>query len=237
MARETNLFKITLINWNEHNPGKKKTHKKTLISNNLINDAKVLSLPLSHRWLFINLLLICGDYASDTVTLNERQLNSILTTRVGCDNALALLQELQLVTFEKTTSLITELKNNRSNNRSNNIQKTEKPEVQKPPQSASAVDVVVVKNKTIKFSESKQIEIKTELLQSWAETYPKDFLELSWKEMRNWVLSNEHKAPKSQWAKFMNGWFKRGWEHHRKTLGSNPTKLTVEGLDEMLGAL
>ena len=94
----------------------------------------------------------------------------------------------------------------------------------------------VVKNKvSFKISETKQVGINSDLVQSWAETYPKEFLEISFKEMRNWVLSNEHKAPKSQWAKFMNGWFKRGFEQYRKTLKSNPSKITIDDLNDILG--
>lgn len=104
------MYKITIINWHEHNEGKKKHFKKTMIANNLISDAKVLSLTLSQRWLFINLLLIAGDYASDTVTLTKRQINEILTTREGAHNALDRLVQLQLVSYEKNESLIKEVK-------------------------------------------------------------------------------------------------------------------------------
>lgn len=122
------MYRITLINWREHNPGKKKTHKKTMIANNLISDAKVLALTLSQRWLFINLLLIAGDHANDTITLTQRQVNDILTTKEGAQNALDRLQSFQLVTFEKDESLITEKKNNRritekKNNRREGVEK------------------------------------------------------------------------------------------------------------------
>lgn len=97
-----NLFTIKVNNWHEHNPGKKNTYKKTLIANNIIHDARICALPATHKWLFFSILMICGDYASDTVTLTERQVNDHLTARVGATNALTLLQEYQLVTFEKT---------------------------------------------------------------------------------------------------------------------------------------
>lgn len=97
-----NLFTITINNWNVHNPGKKSTYKKTLISNNLIYDARVCALPTGHKWLYLALLLISGDAASDTVTLSERAVNEHLTARVGAENALLLLQQYQLVTFEKS---------------------------------------------------------------------------------------------------------------------------------------
>ena len=98
---KTEIFKVKVINWFNHNPTKKKTYKKTMISNSLPYDAKINALPLSNKWLFINLLLICGEHGNDTITITQRQVNDILTTREGALNALSRLQSLQLVTFEK----------------------------------------------------------------------------------------------------------------------------------------
>jgi hypothetical protein len=98
---KSDIYKITVIKWNEHNPSSKKNYKKTMIANNLISDAKINALPTSNKWLFLALLLICGDHSNDTVTMTERQLNDILTTREGAHNALTRLQQFQLVTFEK----------------------------------------------------------------------------------------------------------------------------------------
>jgi hypothetical protein len=94
----------------------------------------------------------------------------------------------------------------------------------------------VMENKiSFVISKNKQVLINSDLVNSWADTYPKEYLELSFKEMRNWILSNEHKAPKSAWSKFMNGWFSRGYEEYRKTLKSNPPKITVDDLSDILG--
>lgn len=95
------IYKITITKWNDHNFSKKNTYKKTMISNNMINDAKINALPMSNKWLFLSLLLICGDHAKDTIMLTERQINDILTTREGAINALERLQSFQLLTFEK----------------------------------------------------------------------------------------------------------------------------------------
>lgn len=111
MATSKNqIYKITVLNWLEHNSGTKKHFKKTLIANNLISDAKINALPLSCKWLFINLLLICGDYAKDTITLTERQVNDILTSKEGPQNALDRLASFQLVSYEKNDFLRIEKK-------------------------------------------------------------------------------------------------------------------------------
>lgn len=113
------FYKITVTKWHEHNSIKKNTYKKTLISNNLITDAKINALPTSNKWLFLALLLICGDHANDTITLTERQVNDILTTREGASNALDRLQSFQLVTYEKMPIIkeIKEIKERKRNKR------------------------------------------------------------------------------------------------------------------------
>lgn len=132
MATSKNqIYKITVLNWLEHNPGTKKHFKKTLIANNLTSDAKINALPLSCKWLFINLLLICGDYAKDTVTLTERQVNDILTSKEGPQNALDRLASFQLVSYEKNEFLRIEKKEKKrieKNSNEKNPTQVEKPE-------------------------------------------------------------------------------------------------------------
>lgn len=95
------IYKITVLKWREHNPTAKKHFKKTMIEHRLMTDAKINALPLSHKWLFINLLLICGEHANDTITMTQRQVNEVLTTREGASNALARLQSFQLIRYEE----------------------------------------------------------------------------------------------------------------------------------------
>ena len=94
---------------------------------------------------------------------------------------------------------------------------------------------MIVEKVNLNLGSRFQVSIKKELIDSWADTYDQEFLKLSLNEMRNWLLANEHKAPKSDWAKFMNGWFKRGWEQYRKTMKSNPAKTSVDELMAFMG--
>lgn len=230
---KNHIYKITVLNWIEHNPGTKKHFKKTLIANNLTSDAKINALPLSCKWLFINLLLICGDYAKDTVTLTERQVNDILTTKEGPQNALDRLASFQLVSYEKNEFLRIEKKEKKRIERKEIITSEQKNQ-NVSTQSANAVDVVVVPKFKLKLSSTKEIELKQDLVNSWQDTYPKEFLDLSLKEMRNWLLANEAKSPKSQWPRFINSWFRRGWERHRLTIKSQPAKMTLEDFEEIM---
>lgn len=242
------IYKITVLNWKAHNLKHKDSYKKTLIPNNFCNDAKIKVLPMSVRWMFLGLLLVCGDLSKDTVEVDEGTLKGLLGSGYRTTEALNLLKSIPLLTYQKIEFLRIEKKLNKENRIEINKQRTEKHQavvviensesVSTEPTTSVPVVVEKVTNKIIfKISESKQVGIKKELVQAWADTYPKDFLEGSFKDMRNWVLSNEQKAPKSDWAKFMNGWFRRGWEQYRKTLKSNPSKITVDDLNDILGGL
>jgi hypothetical protein len=115
--KDSEIYTITLNKWSQYNQKAKKSYKATLIQHSLITDAKVNALTLSNKWLFINILLICGDHANDTITLTKRQINDILTTREGASNALDRLQSLQLVTYEKTSLIEVKEKNRKERNR------------------------------------------------------------------------------------------------------------------------
>ena len=95
------IYKITVLNWDRHNPNMKHGHKKTLIANNFCTDAKLGAMPVTVRWMFLGILLTCGDHTRDTVEMGERQMRDLLESSWSIERALASLQSLQLLTFEK----------------------------------------------------------------------------------------------------------------------------------------
>lgn len=97
--KNNRLFKITLTNWVEHNPSGKKTYKKTMIPNNFCSDGKLRVVPVSHRWLFLGIILICGDHARDTVEISESMLRDMLESSKSIVSVLDQLQSLQLLTY------------------------------------------------------------------------------------------------------------------------------------------
>jgi hypothetical protein len=106
MARaKKDLYKITILNWEKHNPSAKKSFKKTLIDNNFCDDARLNVLPLTCKWLYLALLLTCGDKANNCITMSHQQVNAYLSQGQGAYNALLRLQQLQLLTFEKIALL------------------------------------------------------------------------------------------------------------------------------------
>lgn len=86
----------------------------------------------------------------------------------------------------------------------------------------------------IVLSKSWVISIDQDLIDSWKDTYPQEFLIEEFKKARSWLIANKHKAPKSQYGRFFNNWFSRSWEQYRKTLKSNPVKLTEDDMKDIL---
>lgn len=91
------------------------------------------------------------------------------------------------------------------------------------------------KKMTVDFVNQNFAKIKKDLFQSWAETYPKEYLQMEYKKARSWILANTHKAPKSNYGRFLNNWFNNGWEKYRKTMTSNQPKASVDELMDFMG--
>lgn len=109
-------------------------------------------------------------------------------------------------------------------------------ETNKKPVSKRSIqkDLVVCDKVLFKINESTAINISNDLINAWLDTYPHDFFMEEMKKARNWVLCNPHKAPKSNWGRFINSWLTRGWEIYRKGLKSNPPKMSFEELQDAL---
>jgi hypothetical protein len=94
------IFKINVKNWAEYNKGHRKSYTKLLIPHNFCSDAKLRAMPVTHRWLFLGIILTCGDHASDTIEMSEKQLRDLLESSKSVQSAMDLLQSLQLLAFE-----------------------------------------------------------------------------------------------------------------------------------------
>jgi len=103
MAKIT-TYKITIINWEKHNPKIKLKAGYThfMLSKRFFHDQKILQLSANESLLFINLLSIAADLMCDSFTIHTRLLLDSLRLRdKSLSNALMRFQELQLLTFEK----------------------------------------------------------------------------------------------------------------------------------------
>jgi len=134
--KEIVFYKITVTNFERHNPHIKKSHKKTLISNNFCWDDKLVELPLSIRWLFLGLLLSCGEVGRESIETTPKTLRTLLGQYPeSIETALLSLQSLQLLTFEKSAPLElnrNEMNRNEKKRSSQGVEKDEVPFPEKP---------------------------------------------------------------------------------------------------------
>lgn len=124
------IYKITLLNWHKHNPNRKKSYKYTLISNNFYCDSKLSVLPVSHKWLLLALLLMCGNEGSDTIEVSERHLRDQLESSKSIERALDALKSLRILTWELSKlSLINRIEEKRKGIEEKRIPDTSKKSV------------------------------------------------------------------------------------------------------------
>lgn len=130
------LYMIKLLESDLYKLSDKKTHKYALIANNFCDEGRLNALPIAVQRLYLGIVLIASEQGKDTVTINERQGNDLLTTRLGLDNALSSLQSIQLLTFEKSLVLHSFNKNelNELNEKKRIYVNQDRPESLSPPQ-------------------------------------------------------------------------------------------------------
>lgn len=222
------IFVVSIPNWEKHNGSKKKNHRYILLEVRFFEDGKVTQLKQIEALLYLKCLTIAGDLLSNRFEVHA----GMMPKRWRIDdklleNCLNSLQQIQLVTYEKKSSLIIQKKR---------IQKKRREENSAEPSNLVPLTPSVSKAISIKISENHEVEVPRVLIGSWADTYPKEFLDLEIKKARSWLLANPHKSPKTNFGRFFNSWFNRAWEDYRKTLKSNPTQITVDDLNDLLGA-
>ncbi len=117
------IFKVTVLNWQKHNPNLKKTHKKFLFYTGFFNDPAIANLCHSDVLLYVYLLCLCGEGASSDIRLTSAGLpSSIRRSTARLSSSLSRLESFQLVTTEKT-SLIEENRIEEKRKEKNRIEK------------------------------------------------------------------------------------------------------------------
>jgi len=229
MAKST-LYKITILNWQKHNPNRKKSYKYTMIANNITSDPKLNSVPTSHRWLYIGIITTCGDHNNETITMTERQVNDLLTTREGAHNALSRLESLQLLTVEKISLFKNRIELNRIEE--NRREKNRSDEVTKSARASKAGTRGCLPDFDFDPIVKELFDTCTNAAQkAWLEAYPSvDWIVHEAKKANAWMASNPKKRPKD-FQKVFNNWLNKGFESYRKSVPS-ATKTYAEKIQE-----
>ena len=245
------LYLINVTDFAKNNSTLKKGHKFTLISNNFCTDNRLGMLPLSHRWLFLGLLLMCGNHTTDTVELNEKQLRDMLESSRSVDKALDALQYLQLLNYTKIDFLMNriDIKGKEIKVKENNLLLSALEKSDPEPDQKSLV--ATSKNEVTRTIPSTKLlhkvystndlsscldnVSKTNLL----ELYPDpEFIKREFIKMHNWLIANPKKNNKTfrGWATFVSGWLDKGWPKYQASIPTNKAaSSSVEELMNLMG--
>lgn len=234
----TESYDITICNWNAYQPRKDlKSLSWIRIDSDIFFSENFFLLDNNQKILFFYVLTYAGKKNTDTYSFNPEFVSANLKMGVKQLNegiekleSLGIVHRLVTESSRIRTDLCTTIRNDTNeHNVTNDTIRTISPEPQK------AVAVVEPKINQVSINLfSKEVPISVTLVKAWADTYPKEYLELELKKARNWLITNPHKNPKKNYGRFFNGWFDRGWDKYRQTLKSNPTQITVEDLEAIL---
>jgi len=221
---------IKINNWDKYQPRKDLQSLTWFrVQTDIFEGENYFFLKNEGMIIFLFLLTKAAKENTDTLTISVDFLSDKLKVeKTGILDALKKLELKQLVhsSVRNCTELSPTLHNNTIHN---NTKELRNKNITTEPKNS----VTVEKSKSEDFNEKLQI-IKNDLIESWADTYPQEFLQMELKKARSWIIANHHKAPKKNLGRFLNSWFDRGWENYRKTLKSEPIKTTAEDILEMV---
>ena len=108
------IYKINVKNFEKHNKSLKKGHKSVLISTGFLTDAKMRTLSAGGKLLYLGLILRCGEVTSNYIECSHDVLLMLIGGK-GYDIPMLLykLEELQLITIEKSNSFMNRIEKKR----------------------------------------------------------------------------------------------------------------------------
>jgi len=225
-VRAREVYKITVLGWEKHNPKSKKGYEYFMVSNRIFDDHKIATSTSLERLLYLTILARCSDEHSTTCSATRDQLMTMLgQTRYDIVTALNHLQENQLITWEKMPSLINRIEKNRIE--SNIIESTTDVVLNTPQVAAEIREKKVSLSK--EFSPTNEFELimalPVDTKERWSRLYPdRTFLEREATKCFGYYKNNPKKIPRTMrgWSMALSSWFERGWPHFVKTIKSEP---------------
>lgn len=238
------IYKITILNWGEYNPKHKKSFKKLMIPNNFAQDAKLNAMPVTHRWMWLVLLLTCSDYSNDTVELSERQVRAMLESSKSIDSVLDRLQSFQLLRYEKYAlskenrkedKRIEKKEYNRCGGENVETKEPEKlvPKLVSTPARKSSPRGCINDFLICNISEELLKNVTSSLQNAWLSAYPNpEWICHEIRKANAWCEANPKKRPKD-FGRFMNTWLNNGFEQYRKGIATNKGSFVQRNNDEL----
>lgn len=237
----TDQYDISIINYDKFKGRADVSHNSWFrLSNRFLEDPDFFEFSADEKLTWIYILSLGSQKNSAEIKLNLRHAVKVCgLDQDEIQSALEKLKEIKCIAYYVTLPLRARnedvLETSSARALHNITDKTEQTDKHNTISTEPKSVAVVTPKTLISISENKQVEVKADLIKAWADTYPKEYLELELKKARNWLLANSAKAPKSNFGRFFNSWFDRGWETYRKTLPSNTAKTSVDELMNMMG--
>lgn len=223
MAREQRGITVTVRGWDKFNGRKDVTHPSWFrVEYRLLEDPDFFDFSHEEFKVWFYVLAQCCRKACDTVFLNFAHARTTAKlSQQGILGALKKLEELQLVLVNVTDA---ERERNADDTRQDRTGQNRTGQDETDTATSAASEL---------FSESTQDileKVSRDVQDAWLQTYPdagwiRQELAKAWA----WCKANPKKAPRSDWARFVNGWLSRGWEQHRKSIPSNRAEARSQG--------
>jgi len=232
-------YKITIINWEKHNPSSKRGYTHFMLSKSIFSDNKVSMLSAREFQLWLYLITLAADMRHQSYILNTNMVPKCIHIRANkVHTSIMRLQELQLVTAEiLSKNCLNRIENNRIEEKvieNNRIEKNTTNNKLLVVSGTGEEEQKLLSDRPSKaqprgcIDEFSHDEVCLEFLsnvthkaqKSWLSAYPSvDWICHEVRKANAWCETNSHKAPKDK-GKFMLNWLSRGFEDYRKSLQS-----------------
>lgn len=229
------LITITFPQWSKWNPRKDiKNPTWFAMSNRITEDDQILTLSDKEFRAFIHLFCLASQQQGHTASVNlvkaERVTGMPKSLFEKSITRLAELEICQIVSDVSRTSSVRDtsvarpwhVRSPSATEQDNTIQ--DRTEQAPPTAGPVTAPVLNVDSGTAEFLASVKIDIQA----AWVRLYEdKTWVEREVRAAVLWCMANPARAPKSDRARFLTNWLKRGWESYRKTLPTKPVPKIV----------
>ena len=127
------IYEITINRFFEHNPKARKSYTHFMISKRIFSDEKISQLKPNEFQLYMYCLAICADMAQERIRITAGTLPKHMRIAAQMlSKHLARLEQLQLLTIEKNTSLVNRIEENRIEENRIEVPRGSKKQASKP---------------------------------------------------------------------------------------------------------
>lgn len=215
---------LELINWTKFQKGRKDvTHPSWFkLKNSIFEHEEFWSLTREELCFFFYIMCLASKQNSSIIKINIlKAVNVGQFKRAAINSSLKKLESMNTI---KITSNVDVTSTARERNEHGTLEENREEENREE------------ENRDATAGESPVIAefptISQKLFNSWSQTYQdKAWIDLEIKKAQAWIHANPRKAPKTDFARFLNNWLSRGWENYRKTLKSERKNTWLENYE------